>query len=239
MTKIGDLWQYDQAEQNAARIDARIKGTANRARLNKLYGFLTEQQNQVNNISAQIEARKASIAKLASLCQELERRQELEISEFGTMENDAECTAAEMNESRRSMEGLMEQISSARKEASDAISWLEKAVGEYKETYTRAGKAKKEYDAVKAVCEQELKDSQPELEAATADAKRLRAGIDPTLLKRYDAIRSRHPQPMACVEQNQCSGCRMSLPTSIVKNVAAGDGIVECENCGRILYSKA
>ena len=40
------------------------------------------------------------------------------------MEKDDECTAAEMTESRRSMEGLLDQINSVRKELSDAMSYL-------------------------------------------------------------------------------------------------------------------
>ena len=40
MTKINDLWLYDQAEQEVAKIDSRLKSTPNRARLNKLHSFL-------------------------------------------------------------------------------------------------------------------------------------------------------------------------------------------------------
>ncbi|MPN37753.1 hypothetical protein SDC9_185274 [bioreactor metagenome] len=61
--------------------------------------------------------------------------------------------------------------------------------------------------------------------------------MDPVLLKRYAAVKSHHAVPMAMVEQEQCSGCRMSLPMVVVRKVTAGDGLVECENCGRILYS--
>ena len=39
MTKINDLWLYDQAEQEVAKIDSRLKSTPNRARLNKLTAF--------------------------------------------------------------------------------------------------------------------------------------------------------------------------------------------------------
>ena len=212
MTKINDLWLYDQAEQEVAKIDSRLKSTPNRARLNKLHSFLSEQQSAVTNISKQIE--------------------------FGTMEKDDECTAAEMTESRRSMEGLLDQINSVRKELSDAMAYLEKASAEYKETYTKAGRAKKEYDAVRAACEAEAQEAKPEREKAAAEAANLRALVDPALLKRYDAIHANHARPMATVENSQCSGCRMSLPTAIVKKVASGAGIVECENCGRILYSK-
>ena len=92
MTKINDLWLYDQAEQEVAKIDSRLKSTPNRARLNKLHSFLSEQQSAVTNISKQIDARGALIGKLSAQCHELERRLELEVSEFGTMEKDDECT---------------------------------------------------------------------------------------------------------------------------------------------------
>ena len=39
MTKINDLWLYDQAEQEVAKIDSRLKSTPNRARLNKLHSL--------------------------------------------------------------------------------------------------------------------------------------------------------------------------------------------------------
>ena len=143
MTKIDDLWLYDQAQQEVAKIDNRLKTTPNRARLNKLHSFLSEQQAQVVSLTRQIEARGAALTKMSALCQDLERRLELELSEFSTMENDEECTAAEMTEARKSMEGLMDQITSARKDITDAIAFLEKATADYKETYTRAGKAKK------------------------------------------------------------------------------------------------
>ena len=61
--------------------------------------------------------------------------------------------------------------------------------------------------------------------------------VDAELLERYKRIKGRYAVPMAKVENNQCSGCNMSLPTSTVKRVATGEGIVECENCGRILYA--
>ena len=96
MTKIDDLWLYDQAQQAVAKIDNRLKTTPNRARLNKLHSFLTEQQAQAATLTKNIEARGAALTRLTSLCQDLERRLELELSEFSTMENDEECTAAEM-----------------------------------------------------------------------------------------------------------------------------------------------
>ena len=209
MTKINDLWLYDQAEQEVAKIDSRLKSTPNRARLNKLHSFLSEQQSAVTNISKQIDARGALIGKLSAQCHELERRLELEVSEFGTMEKDDECTAAEMTESRRSMEGLLDQINSVRKELSDAMAYLEKASAEYKETYTKAGRAKKEYDAVRAACEAEAQEAKPEREKAAAEAAKLK-----TVRQYADGVFM--PTKEATFSENARSSYRMFLDKHIL-----------------------
>ena len=46
-----------------------------------------------------------------------------------------------------------------------------------------------------------------------------------------------HAVPIARVINSKCGGCNMSLPMVMLKKIATTDGIVECENCGRILYS--
>ena len=75
------------------------------------------------------------------------------------------------------------------------------------------------------------------LQLKQPDADEAAKAVDAELLARYKRIKGRYAVPMAKVENNQCSGCNMSLPTSTVKRVATGEGIVECENCGRILYA--
>ena len=238
MNKLEALWQYHNAEQDYARLEAHLKSTPSRTKLNKLHSFLTEQQNLISQIQRQIESRKDVYSRLAAQFQELERQFELELSEFNTMQSDEECTAAEMAESRKALEVLSDKLTAARRELSDTISWLETSEAEYKATFAKASMAKKEYDTTRVECEEELKQLQPELDAAKAQADKLAGGIDPAILKRYAAIKSRHVVPMAIVENSQCGGCRMMLPTVVVKRVAAGIDIVECESCGRILYAK-
>ena len=37
---------------------------------------------------------------------------------------------------------------------------------------------------------------------------------------------------------DQCGGCNMSLPQATLRKMKNDSGIIECENCGRILYIK-
>ena len=235
MGKLDALWEYHQAERQLDALDAKLRSTPARQKLNKLHSFLSEQQAQIANLQKQMEARKGTLNRLSAQFGELEHKYELEVSEFDAMENDPDCTAAEMTESRKSLEDIMEQLSVAKRDIFDTITWIEKAK-EYKETFSKAGKAKKEYDAMRAACEKEIAAAQPEINAAKAVVEQRKAKVDPALLKRYAAVKTHHAIPMATVENAQCSGCRMSLPTVVVRKVSSGDGLVECENCGRILY---
>ncbi|MBE5785782.1 MAG: hypothetical protein E7330_08320 [Clostridiales bacterium] len=237
MNKLDALWEYQQSELALEKVESRIKTTPSRQKLNKLHAFLSEQQSLITNIQKQIEARRTSVDKLAAQLDEFERKYELELSEFQMMEGDEECTAAEMTESRHALEGLLSQVDTARRDLYDTLVWIEKATAEYKETFAKAGKAKKEYDAVRKQCEDEIAAAQPEIEAAKASAAKFRSAVDPLLLKKYDAIKRHHAAPMAKVENNQCGGCNMSLPTATIKRISTGTALVECENCGRILYT--
>ncbi len=60
--------------------------------------------------------------------------------------------------------------------------------------------------------------------------------IDGDLLKSYDRLRAAHQgKAMAKLDRNLCTGCRISLPTNVVNKTRAGNALVQCPNCERIL----
>ena len=238
MNKLEALLRYHEAELALDSLENRLKTTPERQKLNRLHGFLTEQQAQINAMRTQLEAQRSNVTKLAARFDELQKQHELELSEITVMEADEQVTAAEMAESRRALETLLDQITAARRELYDTLAWIENASAEYKETYSKAGKAKKEYDDLRAQFDEITKAAMPETEAAKAAVEKAKADMDAELVKKYARIKSRHATPIAKVENNQCSGCNMSLPTVVVKRVSSGLELVECENCGRILYTE-
>jgi predicted nucleic acid-binding Zn-ribbon protein len=63
------------------------------------------------------------------------------------------------------------------------------------------------------------------------------AEIEPELLKTYDHVRRAHQgRGVARLDRNLCLGCRISLPVSTVNRARAGQIVVQCPNCERILY---
>ena len=61
--------------------------------------------------------------------------------------------------------------------------------------------------------------------------------MDSELLARYRQIKQHVSPPVAKLVNNQCGGCFMTLPSAILRKISGGDTVVECDNCGRILYS--
>jgi uncharacterized protein len=59
--------------------------------------------------------------------------------------------------------------------------------------------------------------------------------IDESVMQLYQTLRERRGTAVAKVEQGICRGCRVSLPAREVQNARSGH-LVQCSNCGRILY---
>ncbi len=238
MSKMEALWTYQQLDIEKDRLERESLYTPTRAKLTKLHGFLTEQQSSITKMQKDMEQKEEEISRLEELEEKLTRSIDLEDSEYTQMAQDDECTAEEFTESRKSYQQLQSSIDSTRKELNALIKWVEATVKEYKATRQRAGKAKKEYDAVRLVCEQEVAAAKAPIDEATKKLIDFETNVEPMLLSAYRRVKKNHSTPMApIVQENRCGGCNMSLPTVVVKRIAGGQGIVECENCGRILFA--
>jgi len=89
--------------------------------------------------------------------------------------------------------------------------------------------------------QQKLSNQQTELEAELAkleEKRELIAGqTDSASLRLYEEMRrARQGQAVAKVMQGRCQGCRISLPMSDQQRARMGHELVQCSNCGRILY---
>ena len=76
------------------------------------------------------------------------------------------------------------------------------------------------------------------LTQAKAQAEEKAKGIAPAYLEKYQTIKRHSFPPLARMVGTQCTGCNMSLPSGVVRDVQSGKE-VECETCGRLLiYSE-
>ena len=118
----------------------------------------------------------------------------------------------------------------------EKVEQLEKTSTEFQKARSLGGRAKKEYDRLKAVCEVEKNEGAADITAATKEMDTVERQVDPTFLAKYKRARVHHNMPVVPVVNDKCSGCNMSLPMAVIKKLASQETVLECENCGRVLY---
>ncbi len=237
MSKPIALLAYQDADLEKQQLEADLRTTENRVRLNKLAKFIKQQQANLTKLNGEIETFSASMSKLNTQYTALLDRLDLETSEFETLKGDEECTSEEMTEFRHDIEKLQREANNLEKEIKQMFRMLEESVTEFQKTRQQGAKAKKEYDQLKVVCQKEKDDAAIDLLAADRKMEELEKKVSPTLMNRYKRVRQHHNMPVVEVRDGKCSGCNMSLPSLAIRRLIGEDMILECDNCGRLLYA--
>src|SRR5438105_15753315 len=78
------------------------------------------------------------------------------------------------------------------------------------------------------------------LQQLSKERKELAEKMDEDLLSRFERLfASKGDSAIVAIEHGVCTGCHMKFNTATVKDAEAGKEIVNCEQCGRILYVPA
>ena len=238
MTKLEYLLMYQKADLKKQQLENAVRTTESRQKLNKITKLLREQQAAIQRLTEEAEGQKNALAKLISQQESLSHELELNHSEMETLEADDQVTAEELTEFRTDVERLSREMVRLEKDVKGLLDQLEKTTEEFQKARSLGGKAKKEYDRLKAVCEVEKAESAADITTATKEMDTVERQVDPTFLVKYKKARVHHSMPVVPVVNEKCSGCNMSLPMAVIKKLNGQDTIMECENCGRILYQK-
>ena len=231
--RLDALWNYMQYDMEADRFENGMRNSPNRLKLLKQRDFLLEQQNNMKKVesnvavmSDRLEAVRDEADRLQGVLAKL--TEELREHPPETMEEIEKQLGA-----AQKLEGTLRQyeqeLARMRKE-SEQLDRMQRDIR------TSAARTKTEYDELKRSYEVEFKDAQVKLAELKARAEEEGKAIDPTMMARYRQIKQHAMPPMAKLNGDRCGGCNMSLPAATRDHLNAGNDIVECDNCGRILF---
>ena len=236
MTKLEYLLMYQKADLKKQQLENSLRTTESRQKLNKITKLLREQQTAIQKLTEEAKGQQNALAKLLSQQDGLTHELELNRSEMETLEADEEVTAEELTEFRQDVERLNRELGRLEKDVKALLEQLERISNDFQKARSLGGRAKKEYDRLKAVCEVEKNESAASISAATKEMETVERQVDPTFLAKYKKARVHHNMPVVPVVNEKCSGCNMSIPMAVIKKLTSQETVLECENCGRILY---
>ena len=231
--RLDDLWQFMQVDMEADRFESKMRQSENRQKLLKQRSFLMDQQANMKKIEADIAAMQDRLEAVNDEAQRLEKQLDALTAEI---EANPPKSIEDAEKSIQTMEKLNDTLSHYEQELSKIRKDSEIRDRQQKEIRVRAARTKVEYDQLKQLYDKEYKVDLAQLQQLRAGTEKAAQTVDPALLERYRAIKQHCTPPMAKLVAGQCAGCFMALPSATLLKLKEGDGIVECDNCGRIIY---
>lgn len=124
------------------------------------------------------------------------------------------------------------------KEISALYSEIQNTNKEYEEIIRRSKTSREQFDKFKAAYDKQKAQIEPKLADLKAQKVAMEHEIDPTVLAKYRQKSENHVFPVFVpLTDNKCGRCRMQLSASKLSEMAKSKyGLIECENCGRIIY---
>lgn len=238
MGKLDTLWAYQKTDMDVSRYENEMRRDPTRNKLLRLRKFVTDQQESLQEMEKNAERAHKRVETIRGGLDE----QQKAIDE-GTMKvsGGAYDTLEDVQAALRDGQRMIEALKAQEKELRDIQATADDAEVKLRDIRQKVAQARTQYNQLKEGYDKTFAEQNEKLNALKAVREEAGKGIDPALLKRYDMIKKQYaqqtvPQPMARLLGDQCGGCNMSLPAVVTKRVKDGSQIVECENCGRILY---
>ena len=235
MNQLNLLWEYQAADVAVETISKEIKRSPNRQQLVKYRDNLLEHQKTLGRIEEEILAMQDRIEALRDAIHMTESQIQSIQERIQTKEpENTEETERYIAEVKRLIGNLNDYEAEVKRIRNDSAD-REKVQRDVK---LRAARTKKDFDKLKETYDEEFREMNERLNQAKALAEEKKKDITPAYLEKYQTIKRHSFPPLARMIGSQCTGCNMSLPSGVVKDVQSGKE-VECETCGRLLvYSE-
>jgi uncharacterized protein len=206
----------EKLPQDEARAKTKLAG--DQAAVAKAHDLVREAELKVKKVELDAETRRTTIKRLKNQQFETRKNEEFQALSHEVVRYEKEVDALETIELE-----AMEEVDKCRtklKAAEAALAHTQTLVDE---------------DLASIATRQEqLRTNRDEL---LAEREKLSVGVDSGLLSLYDRLmRVKNGVAVAPMQAGRCTGCQMKLISSTVMKVQTDKEIVQCEDCGRILY---
>ena len=231
--QLDTLWKFMQVDMEADKFEAKMRQSENRQKLIKARDFLKDQQANMKKLENDVAVMQD---RLEAVEDEAERLEKVLEGLTETYESNPPANAEDAQKQAEAVAKLLDTLQHYEAELTKMRKDADTKDRQQKEIRVRAAKTKMEFDQLKLEYDKEFKADTAKLQEMRAHTEQEAKNVDPALLAKYRSIKQHCTPPMAKLVNGQCSGCFMSLPSATLLDIRNGDRIVECDNCGRILY---
>lgn len=194
------------------------KSSTAQAELEQAKQRVKQIESDRKRLELEVEAKKTQIERYAN--QQLQTRKN---EEYRALAHEIETCKADIHKIEDQEIELMERAEKAQKDVASCTRTFDAAKKLADEQITQLGAR-----------EQNLKKELAELKS---NREELAAVVDDGVRTRYERLfKNKGENVVVGVNHGVCGGCHMKLPAQVLVASQAGQEVVACTNCGRILY---
>ncbi len=196
------------------------KREANQENLNSVKNGLLEAQKKKRDRDQALEAGAQKVERLKARTSEIKTNKEYQalLKEIETAELENKSIEDEILLHMEKIDGAAAAIAAAEKESRE----VEAGIVQEQQLYEAA-----------------MAKAAEDLRAAEQKKQELASRIQPAVLAPYQRLlANKSGTAIVEVRGESCSGCFMSIPPQVFVNVKKNESIINCPQCGRILYYK-
>jgi len=228
---LEEILKYQKKDGELLKIEKTISGSKSKQVVNQMVEIVKNAQQKLKTIEKESEKLVSEFNQLNALAnkqsEELDKllKQKLETK----TENELKDIEKKIKEMTTDVLFVQKNIKKISQDIDSAIKNFEQTRNEGSVAKQKHQKALLDYNKLNSESKEKMEKLQKELEE-------LEKKIEPKILKKYKTMREDKKFPVFVpLLNNSCGGCAMELAMS-KKHILEEKGVLECENCHRIIY---
>ena len=230
---IEQLLKYQQVDAGLRKIEVELSGSEARKKAVSAKKFLESVDETVNKLDVKA-------AELAHIYENLQNESQVLSSqreEFtGALEHAEDENA--LNYLAKKADELYVKVKNLSQEAARVAETMQAVYKEYASVRANIKTAQAQYTENGKIYNDLKASKQDERNKIEGELKELEKAVEPSLMERYKIKRANKIFPIIYEANGDfCGACNMELPKSTLSRLKNGE-VIECDNCGRLLYLK-
>ena len=225
-----EIIKYQEIDMQIRKLNNQLESSQNRKGAADMQQYLKDGQAKLMKLEGVAESLTSQYEKAVKLYNDFVNKLEMltksveaaDLDKLSELESTIKNFKANSETLENNIAALANKINQANKE--------------FETLMNNAKKAKHNLEVYKTNYTKEKAQIEPEIARLSKELLEQKAKVDKTLLNKYQAKAEGKVFPIFVKETNgKCGGCRMEISAS-KRSELKSKGVIECENCGRLIY---
>ncbi|MBS4536921.1 hypothetical protein GOQ27_00510 [Clostridium sp. D2Q-11] len=236
MNQLESIWKIEQTHKSIKELESEKESIEKSENLDDVLLRIREREYDITHIKTQLEVDDIKIQRLNQKLKQISfKLKEINKKLYsGKITNVQKLTSLQDEEKE-----LKEDIEKTEDQILELLDIIEHNTEKLYALEKEQEKLNKNFQESQEQNKEKLIKIENKLIDLNQEIKKLKTDLDDEILNKYEHLSKKKTKAIARIDGDKCTGCHMSIPLSVISKIKKGNKLVNCDNCGRILYYEA